>query len=985
MGFKSKLGLLICMVMILSIFTPTVMGVKESRSETKSEYRHHAINGFQNSNIHSELLDLIEKGDNAELGIIVVVKKDKDKSDVEKAIKKADGKKINYHKLANAYSATVKAKKVKDIAEYPNVDKIYNDFRVNAYIHESVPLIGANTLWSSYNGSGITVAVIDTGIDSNHPDLKNKVVDQVSFIAGETPDDGFGHGTHVAGIIAGSGAASGGNYTGVAPQASLMNVKVLDNHGWGSASSVMSGIEYAVDNGADIISMSLGAGIWPPDGTDPVAMTANAAVDAGVVVIASAGNSEAPFCIGSPATGEKVIAVGATTKQDGIALYSSAGPTWDHRIKPEIVAPGGAAFIYSDPAALGIVSAKASGSILDMWYSEYAVGKYYMALSGTSMAAPHVSGVAALMLQAHPDWTPEQIRQQLMNTGVDVGYDPITQGAGRINAISAVEQTLKISPASFCYVTRPGKYSKEVLEISNTGTETMEVYLSTTGDVDVKFSKETITIRKGQTKKVKIEVGMPAGLSSGIHSGRIVANGNGQSASVPILMDAPLTFVGGSSQFSDVIHLPTSEDYKRGTNYYYFEVPVGTPGITSTMSFNEVPGWVDLYLLDPEGEFVDYDFGWESMTERTVSTTNPMPGRWMLLVDSFVFDPMMENIHFTMNTQLHSLAVEPASWMSPVVMSNNALVDQAFTVTNMGESGIPVQVEGYITLPNGSASGIFSGSVDYEEWLPVPPPPPPVPVPPETAEPIEPGYGLHTFDIPDDGSAFTLTMTALNNSAVLGADIFDPDGRWVDWVIFGLWEPSTASVNIEDPKSGTWSVEVWPLAAEASTTEHYLGTYDVMSKNTSLLVNDPESFFVPADTQEVFSSMFSSPGANGDYTGEITVSGNMEVINIPVSVSIGDEVTNPGDFMNTVSNKCWRYYLVDVTSGQLNAILTWDNPDSDIDLFAFDPSGVSVASSTQSGTLSETLNVANAVPGTWTIGVYGYSVSGVQPFSGTVS
>jgi hypothetical protein len=111
----------------------------------------------------------------------------------------------------------------------------------------------------------------------------------------------------------------------------------------------------------------------------------------------------------------------------------------------------------------------------------------------------------------------------------------------------------------------------------------------------------------------------------------------------------------------------------------------------------------------------------------------------------------------------------------------------------------------------------------------------------------------------------------------------------------------------------------------------------------------------------------------------------MEVINIPVSVSMGDEVTNPGDFMNTVSNKCWRYYLVDVTSGQLNATLTWDNVNSDIDLFAFDPSGVSVASSTQSGTSSETLNVANAVPGTWTIGVYGYSVSGVQPFSGTVS
>ncbi len=706
MGFKSKLCWLICMLMILSIFTPTVMGVKESISETKSKYRHHAVNGFQNSNIHSELLDLIEKGDNDELDIIVVIDETKGKSDVEKTIKKADGKNIKYHKLAKAYSATVKAKKVKEIAKYPDVYKIYHDFKVNVYLHESVPLIGADTLRSSYNGSGITVAVIDTGIDSDHPDLKNKIVDQFSFIAEESPQDGFGHGTHVAGIIAGSGAASGDYYIGVAPQAFLMNVKVMDNNGVGNASSVMSGIEYAVDNGADIISMSLGASLWPPDGTDPVAMTANAAVDAGVVVIASAGNSGGAFLIASPATGEKVIAVGATTKQDGIALYSSVGPTWDHRIKPEVVAPGGAAFIYSDPAVLGIVSAKAPGSILDLYFSDYAVGEYYMAYSGTSMAAPHVSGVAALMLQAHPDWTPDQIKQQLMNTGVDVGYDPITQGAGRIDAISAVEQTLKISPASFSYVTRPGEYSKEVLEISNSGTETMNVCLSATGDVDVRFRKETIKIKKGQTKKVKIEIGMPAGLSSGIHSGRIVASSNGQTAGVPILIDAPLTFVGGSSQFSDAIHLKSSELFNSGTNYYYFEVPEDLPGITSTISFNKIPCEMYLYLYNPEGGLVDDDFGGESMTKGTVSTTNPISGRWMLMVDSFVFDSTIKNIHFTMNTQLHSLAVQPARWMSPVVMSEGAIANQIFTVTNVGESGKPVQEE-YIFVLNASASGSF--------------------------------------------------------------------------------------------------------------------------------------------------------------------------------------------------------------------------------------------------------------------------------------
>jgi len=970
MRIFSKVSLLICISMVLSIFTPAVLGINPE-SKQKSEYRQYAINGIQDPKIHSDLVSLIEKGDNTELDIIVVTKPDKDRKEVEKAILEADSKKLKYHKLANAYSATVKTKQIKQIAEDPNVDMVYHDFRVSAYLDDSVVLIGANGLWSEYDGTGITIAVIDTGVDSNHPDLKNKVVDQVSFIAGETPEDGFGHGTHVAGIIAGNGAS----YKGVAPGASLMNVKVLDKYGWGTASSIMSGIEYAVDNDADIISMSLWAGIWPPSGNDPLAMTANAAVEAGVTVIVSAGNSGGPFLIGSPATAEKVIAVGATTKLDEIAFYSSAGPTWDHRIKPEVVAPGGADFIDPDPAGLGIVSAKATGSILDMWYDQYEVDKYYIALSGTSMSAPHVSGTAALMMQAHPDWTPDMIKEQLMNTGVDVGYDTITQGAGRINALSAVENNLTITPASLSYITRPGEYSSQVLMISNTGDEAMDVYLHVTGDVDVSFSKESFHLNGGQTKKVNAEVGIPAGSQAGIHSGRIVVSGNNQNASVPILIDAPLTFVGGISEFSDSIQMKPAEWYSRGTSYYYLEVPEGVPGMTSSLTLNDIPGYLDLYLLDPNGEFVDYDFGSEDLNQRTVSTINPMPGTWMLMVDSMLFDPDEDTVYFIMNTRLHSLVVAPQSWMNPEIMSSSAVVDQSFTVTNMGDAGKPVQVEGYIVVPNSSASGNFSGSVDYIEWWLEEPPEPPLPP--------EPSYGLHTFEVPEDGAEFTLTMTALDNTAVLAADLIDPDGWYVDWLVFGWLEPSTASVSIDNPKPGTWGVEVWPLFAESETTEHYMGTYEIMSKHTSYLVNDPEEFFLQANTQQVFTSVFTSPGANGDYTGGITVSGNPDIVNIPVSISIGQEITN--GFEGNISNRQWKYYLVDVDSGQLNVSLQWDNIDNDIDMFVFDPSGTSAASSTQSDTTEEIISIPDAASGTWTIGVYGYSISGVQFFTGTAS
>jgi subtilisin family serine protease len=135
------------------------------------------------------------------------------------------------------------------------------------------------------------VAVVDTGIDKRHPDLLGKVIAEKDFSYEEKTDDLYGHGTHCAGIIAGSGSASGGKYIGIAPGASLINAKVLGGYGMGWESNAIVGIEWAVDVGADVISMSFGANIWPPDGRDPLSKAANAAVDKGVVVVNSAGNS----------------------------------------------------------------------------------------------------------------------------------------------------------------------------------------------------------------------------------------------------------------------------------------------------------------------------------------------------------------------------------------------------------------------------------------------------------------------------------------------------------------------------------------------------------------------------------------------------------------------------------------------------------------------------------------------------------------------
>jgi len=1004
MKIKRSISTLICIAIILCIFIPSVMGVKTTNGIEFGEFGYSALtnNRFDNSKIHTELLDVMDKNKGKEIKIIIMMKKHKFTKDttdnglnqnkkfitkVKSSLKNFEAKNIVYHKSTKAFSATVNAKDIVDIAKIENVGYICLDYKVHALLDKSIPLIEANSVWSEYDGSGITVAVIDTGIDSNHPDLKNKIIDQVSFVQDEpSPDDRCGHGTHVAGIIAGNGIASGSMYKGVAPGASLMNIKVLDEYGDGTASSVMSGIEYAVDHGADVISLSLGSYLWPPDGTDPMAMTANAAVDEGVVVIVAAGNAGSPFLIGSPASAEKVIAVGATTKQDDIAMYSSMGPTWDHRIKPEVVAPGGASYIYEDPAGLGIVSAKATDSSLEEWCPEYIVDKYYLSLSGTSMATPHVSGVAALMLQAHPDWTPDKIKQQLMNTAVDVGYGPTTQGAGRINALSAVEDTLNVAPVSFSYISMPGEYNNEIIEISNTDTENITVDLYVSGDIEVRFSTDNINIGPHQTVEVNTVIVIPAGMPAGMHYGSIMINEDDTPIMVPVLMDVPMTFVNGRSRFSDVIDLKTSEWYGQGTSYYYFEIPKDCPGFTSTMICSQIDGYVDLILLDPEGEFIDADYCYDDETEATVSVSDPMPGRWMLLVDSWIYEPEVEYIHLTLTTQIHSLEIEPGYWMVPSIIPTNTSVEENFAVTNMDNNPISVQVEGYISVPDIAASGRFNGSVDYIDYYPEPPEPPEPLNLKRFNEEEELWNERHIFDIPDDASEFTLTMMALNDTAVLAADIYDPNGKYIDWLIFGFEVPSTDSITIMDPIPGTWTVEVFALFAENDTTEHYTGVYDVKSEDASWIVNEPGSLFIPGMSETDFTSILTpADEANGDYTGKLYVSCGDDIIDIPISVSVSENVPYPGNFTDGVRNKAYGYYSMDVNSDNFVVNITWDNMNNDLDLFMFDPSGTIVASSTQSNSVYETIEITDPDAGMWTVGVFGYRVDGIQQFTGIVS
>jgi serine protease AprX len=299
------------------------------------------------------------------------------------------------------------------------------------------------------NGQGVVVAVLDSGI-SAHKALTGKVLASVSMIAGQPTTDEYGHGTHVAGIITGTGSYAMGvtsQYAGgIAPGSQLVNVRVLGDDGVGNTSDVIAGIDWVIANKArynvKIMNLSLGHAVTEPVAFDPLCAAVERAYRAGIVVIAAAGNAGkmadgTPVLggIASPGNSPFAITVGATNTfgtasrdDDKVTTYSSRGPTkYDNNAKPDLAAPGNK-----------IVSLEALNSYIAMHYpSEHVAGSgnnAYLRMSGTSMSAPMVSGAAALLLQAQPTMTAAQVKFELQSGSaymVDAGI--YGAGAGNVN------------------------------------------------------------------------------------------------------------------------------------------------------------------------------------------------------------------------------------------------------------------------------------------------------------------------------------------------------------------------------------------------------------------------------------------------------------------------------------------------------------------------------------------------------------------------
>ena len=363
--------------------------------------------------------------------------------------------------LIDSIAGTVELDRIHELLELPGVVFIELDGRLEVQMEDVVPIHGVDLVWqdTGYTGAGVTMAIIDTGIDANHSGLDDLDDDNstndtkvLAFFdavnnPGATngseihPYDDNGHGTHCAGITAGTGAPTF-QHVGVAPHANLVGVKVLSGGGSGTYAQVMAGMQWTVEKRHEFniraASMSLGGPAvseWTTSEQESVNRMANEMMRAGVAIFIAAGNSAFSAQIGTPGSAEDAITVGALDKDTAIAVYSSQGPTEEGRIKPNL------AFVGSSVNA-----------------PDANTGDGYVALSGTSMATPGAAGLGVLMIQANPDLSPFDVKNIMQETSTYrqchymLANEPCAEdlipknrqnnvyGHGHVNAQPAVEE-----------------------------------------------------------------------------------------------------------------------------------------------------------------------------------------------------------------------------------------------------------------------------------------------------------------------------------------------------------------------------------------------------------------------------------------------------------------------------------------------------------------------------------------------------------------
>lgn len=463
--------------------------------------------------------------------------------DIRQVLNRELKKQRRFKKIINAVVITATAEEINKIRSLPNVKHISQNIIHRLLGTENVTdidTINANKVWDlidsdgqNITGLGVTIAVIDSGIDYNHPDLGGclgaecKVINGYDFSDDDDDpyDDSFsGHGTHIAGIIAANGFIKG-----VAPDAKLIAVKVCNGLGYCFSDDIIAGLEFSLDpdddpstlDGADIINLSLGA-----EGLD-IALTnaINSVVDSGVVVTVAAGNDGLKYNnIGSPADAVNAITVAASDNNTSIADFSSRGMTSTIPLitKPDLSAPG-----------VEINSTLPQGK--------------YGLLSGTSMASPMVAGLVALIKQAKPGLSPIQIKSALMVSTTDLGADLLTQGSGLVDGYQAIQVPFDIDAPGIDFgateFDNANFVNSKIISITNPTSSILDVKLSlsTNPHAGISFfmSETEIQLMPGQAKEINVEVivdteVLPVIDQAPIYSTNLNINIEGHSYNLPV-------------------------------------------------------------------------------------------------------------------------------------------------------------------------------------------------------------------------------------------------------------------------------------------------------------------------------------------------------------------------------------------------------------------------------------------------------------------
>lgn len=538
------------------------------------------------------------------------------------------------------------------------ITRVWLDARVKSAMAESNDRIGTATAWAAgVTGKGVKVAVLDSGADAAHPDFAGQIADAKDFTGSKYgTDDKQGHGTHTASTVAGTGAASDGRERGVAPDAQLLIGKVLDDTGSGSASMIISGMQWAVDAGADIVSMSIGSA-GPSDCTDPIAQATEslASRDKALFVVA-AGNLGRAESITSPGCAPSALTVGAVDADDETAPFSSRGTVKNvHTTKPEIAAPG-----------VNILAASAG--------SHNGVNAYQR-MSGTSMATPHVAGAAALLKQRHPGWNANQLKQSLVSAADSSVPGTVQEtGAGRLDVTKAMKQTVvgpgAVSAGTFAWPQTAADV--KTVPVTYTNTTDAPVTLSlrtgpvlandgsrTTTDL-VRLGASALTVPAGGTADVPLTIDPTVGIQAaqyGNFGGRIEATASdGTTVTVPFgfhlepkTVDVTVKLIGRDGRpqtpaaILDVIGLDdvTGGGYYPSTGEQKLRLRAGTYYVNGVLPTRNADGVVDTVneLAHPELKITkDMELVLDARKAREVTYSTDQPsetaaatlsyGRW---------------------------------------------------------------------------------------------------------------------------------------------------------------------------------------------------------------------------------------------------------------------------------------------------------------------------------------------------------------------